>query len=123
MKTNVISEIKNIIFSLNWSLINNEFVNESNYPTIPPEIGTINRSNIEHTLSRAWLGHDELIGKCELGEAEPGAVGEDLTPGKMYVAAQSENQSTIKFDVFLNEILKSELKSMKSNIGKILREF
>ena len=39
-----------------------------------------------------------------------------------YVAAQSDNQSTIRFDVFLNEILKSELQSMKSNIGKILRE-
>ena len=117
MKTNVISEIKNIIFSLNWSLINNEFVNESNYPTIPPERGTINRSNIEHTLSRAWLGHDELIGECELGEAQPGAVGEDLAPGKMLQLNQKISQP-LGLTCFLMKFSSQNCSPWNQTLGK-----
>ena len=49
-------------------------------PFLPPECRAVYRSNIEDALPRAWLGDDQVIGEAELGERQPGAVGEGVGP-------------------------------------------
>ena len=49
-------------------------------PFLPPERRAVYGTNIEDALPRAWLGDDQVIGEAELGERQPGAVGEGVGP-------------------------------------------